>query len=391
MSKPLAIGLIIFFILVIAISAIWLVIRPESELLEPERARPRRFPLGLFAPRPKEIPPTEIETPTIPLEKRALTQLSSDPVTGFTVTKTGIRFIEKGTGHVFDIGSQGENRIRISNTTIPKIFDVSWSPDASKAVLKYFEDENVRIISAEFVATSTKGTILPTTMLSNTYAPSRERILYLLPTGSGGARTIAADPDNTNQTEVFVLPFQEFILDWPEKNTISYLSRPSGSTAGFLFMYNLKTGSFNKILGDILGLETRWASTGETIIYSSYNLTSRAPNLFVYDVKDKTSQNLQINTLADKCAFTHTNDSIIYCGVSQDLAPALYPDEWLQGVVSTADNIWKINMESGEKNLLATEKTFDIQHIKFSRDDQFLFFIDKKDGSLWSLKLEIGN
>lgn len=393
MNKPLAIGLIIFFILVIATGVIWLVIRPAPEIPAPE-IPVRRFPFGIFGPT-EELPPPEVEEFILEPGKRALTLLSAEPVSGFATFTAGekptttprVRFIEKRTGHVFDIGPQGEDRIRISNTTIPKIFEVNWSQDASKAILKYFEGENLRIVSAVFEATSTIGTILPTNILSSTYAPHRERILYLLLARSG-ARTISADPDNTSQNEILFSPFQEFEIAWPERNTLSYLSRPSGIAPGFLFVYNLQAGVFNKVLGDILGLEVRWSKDGKKILYSGYNRSTRIPQLFLYDARSKISKNLQINTFAPKCIFSEKSVDIIYCAIDANLSPALYPDEWLQGVISTTDSLWEINLESREKNLLDAEgKFFDIDQIDISDDDEFLYFIDKKNGSLWSLKL----
>lgn len=386
MNKPLAIGLIIFFILIIAGGAIWLMIGPAPEVPEPERGAVRRF-FGLFGPREEAPPPPgEVGPPTEP-EKRPLTLLSAEPVAGFKVLKNGVRFIERRTGHVWDIGPQGENKERISNTTIPKIFEAVWSQtNPSKAILKYFVGEDVRIVSVEFVATSTKAAVLPANILSAAYAPDKNRILYLLPSGQG-ARTIAADPDNTKQSEVFFSPFQEWEISWPEKNTISYLSRPSAVAAGFLFSYDLQKGAFNKILGDILGLEAKWSASGQKVLYSAYSESAQRPQLFIYDLKTKQAQDLQTQTLAAKCVFDRTDEDKIYCGIDPALPQALWPDEWLRGVTATLDIIWEINLETGEKKILNADQAFNISRIDISADDQFLYFVDKNNNSLWSLRL----
>jgi dipeptidyl aminopeptidase/acylaminoacyl peptidase len=386
MNKPLAIGLIIFFILVIAAGAIWLTVRPAPETPEPERGLLQRFSSSFFGPGAQAPLPAEIKPAAAP-EKRALTLLSAEPVAGFAVLKNGVRFIERQTGHVSDIGPQGQEQTRISNTTIPKIFQAQdWSPDASRAILKYFIEEDARIIAAEFKATSTQAAVLPAAIISSAWAPDRDRIAYLLP-AAGGSRTIIADPDNGKQNQINSSPFQDWEIWWPEKNTLSYLSRPSGIAPGFLFKYDLAKGTFEKIIGDIPGLEIKWASGGQKILYSSYNAGSQKPQLFAYDLKTGLAQDLQTQTLAAKCVFGKTNKNKIYCGLDAALPQALWPDQWLQGAASTLDIIWEINLETGEKKIINGENFFDVNQIDISADDQFLYFGNKYDNSLWSLKL----
>ena len=392
MNKPLAIGLIIFFILVIAAGAIWLAVRPAPEEAA-ERGPILRFPFGLFGGgEPTEIAPPGVEIGEIP-ESR-LTLLSANPVAGFTIVeddKRGsmVRWIERQTGHVFESDSQGKNIERISNTTIPKIFDVVWSMSGKRAVLKYFEGENVRTISAEFAATSTKGLILPSNILDIAYAPHRERLLYALPAGAG-TRLISADPDNTKQSEVLTTPFQEWLINWPTANIIAFLSRPSGEANGFLFSYDLTQASFSKILGDVPGLETLWSPDGKQILYSAYSSSERLPKLFIYNSAKKEGRDLGLKTLVSKCVFSQTSKEIIYCGIDANMPAGLYPDDRLKGKISAFDTLWKINLENGEKNIVGEEVFPDLGQVRISRDDKFLYFTNYVDSSLWSLKLTDG-
>ncbi|MEK7567059.1 MAG: hypothetical protein AAB527_02925 [Patescibacteria group bacterium] len=382
MNKPLAIGLIIFFILVIAGGATWLTLGPEAETETSGRGTILRFPFGLFgADEPTQ--PTPQPTPTTE-EKQALVLLDQGPVESFSATKNGARYLLKQDGHVLEIGPKGGEQVRISNTTIPKIFEVAWSRDASKTILKYIEGANARVISAEFIATSTKAVVLPQNIISAVFAPDRDRIAYLIPTSSG-ARLITANTDNTKQTEITNLPFKDFDLFWPEKNSVYFSSRPSGSAGGFLFKYDLLKESLDKVLGDILGLQVKFSADGQKFAYSAYDSISK-PRLYIYDFKTAKTADLQTATLADKCAFAKSAKNIIYCGIDQGMTPALYPDAWLKGEISSNDSLWQINLETGEKKML-TEQKFDIKQISPSDNDVFLYFIDKNNGSLWSLKL----
>jgi len=390
MNKPLAIGLIILFILAIAGSAIWLAVRPAEETpATKEVGILRRFPLNLFGlgggeEAPAGAGPAEEQAPS---EKPALNMVSAGPVTAFAPTKNGIRFLEKETGHVFESGSQGESAGIVSNTTIPRIFETTWSPDAAKSIMRYSEGETTRVISAEFVASSTKAAPISANAISAAYSPDSKRIAYLIPSGDG-ARTIAADPDNSKQSEVNVLPFGGFRIFWPEKNSIYYQSQPSGLTSGFLFKYSIQSGSLEKILGDLNGLEVRFSADAAKTVYSVAEQSNEAPRLFVYDLKTGENSSLQANGLARKCVFSRTREDTIYCALDQNPPAATYPDEWLRGSARTRDSMWEINFKTGSKKNLGTDRTFDVSQIDVSPDDGFLYFLNRPDESLWSLKIK---
>ncbi len=388
MNKPLAIGLIILFILAIAGSAIWLAVRPSEEAPAAEETGIlRRFPLNLFGLGGEEEPagtrPTETEGLS---EKPILTMLSPGPITGFTPTQRGVRFLEKQTGHVSEIGSQGENIEVVSNTTIPRTFEIIWSPDASKSIIRYLEGEIARKISAEFVASSTKASVLPANIVSAAYSPDSKRIAYIVPSGDGG-RTIAADPDNSKQNEINVLPFGGFKILWPEKNSVYYQSRPSRLAPGFLFRQNVQSGVLEKTLGDLNGLEALFSADGTKIIYSVSEEIGEAPSLYVYDLKTKEGSSLQTKGLTEKCAFAKAKSDVVYCAVDSSPGTGVYPDEWLQGTARTRDSLWEINFKTGSKKSLNAERTFDVSQIEISQDDGFLYFLNRADESLWSLKI----
>lgn len=389
MNKPLAIGLIILFILAIAGSAIWLTIRPEETTeVESEVGILRRFPLNIFGLGGEE-PTTAGETTPAEgqVEKPALVLLRPGPIVSFVPTEKGVRFLEQETGHVSEVGPEGEDEVLISNTTIPGIFDALFTPDASGALLKYMEGETLRAVSTQFVATSTKATVLPQNIISAAYALDSKRISYLIPSGDN-SRTIAANPDNSKQSEINLLPFKEFEIFWPEKNSFYYLSRPSGVSDGFLFKYSVQNGSLDKILGDVPGLEVKFSKDASKFVYSSFDSNSSEPRLWTRNLKTGEVVSMQTRGLARKCAFSSADINLIYCALDQNLPSGIYPDDWLQGVIGSNDSIWEINLETGAKKLLNADRTFDISQIDVSRNGGYLYFIDRRGNSLWSLKLK---
>ena len=320
--------------------------------------------------------------------KRKLVQLTTIAVSGFkAMPNDRVRYLEKATGHLYEIGGDGEERVRVSNTTIPKIFDVSWSTDADKAILSVFDDENVKYFSAIFTGTSTQGMFLPSNINLGTYAPHQNRFLYGA-TINGRHSLMAVNPDNTKQTKIYNTPFGDFSINWPAENTIGLLTRPSGTTEGYLYKLNLQTGVFSKIIGGLRGLETLWLPSGEKILISQ---TSAGGGEIISRVISTQGKEIALGpkTLASKCAWTATTTaSVIYCGVPLYFPAGVYPDDWYKGKISFDDRLVKINIALPEAEETLAEQIFDIEKIAVDQNDQFLYFIDKNDGTLWGLKLE---
>ena len=306
---------------------------------------------------------------------------------GFTAAAGSVRYIERQTGHVFEIGPQGENPARLTNTTIPKIFDAIWSPDTSRALLRYTENESLRTVSATFQASTTRISPLPLTA-SAAFAPSPLTKLAFFVSDTSGGRVRTAESDGSRPTDILTTPFPDFLISWPDKNTLSLSSRPSGTTDGFLYSYTLDTKRLSKVAGSIPGLEVLWSPDMRRIVFSSYDTQSRLPRLSVMDIKTRAIQDLETTAMASKCAFSVRNTNTLYCGLTTNPPAGLYPDEWLQGALVMNDDLWKIDLTTLEKTKLGADRVFDVIRPRVSPDERFLYFVDKKNNSLWSYKLK---
>ena len=124
------------------------------------------------------------------------------------------------------------------------------------------------------------------------------------------------------------------------------------------------------------------------ILFANDNLS-----LGVYHTDTKVSESLGIKTLPEKCVWGGTSD-VVYCGVPTSIVSAGYPDAWYRGEVSFGDQIWKVDMTSGNATLLVdpmtTEGGEEVDSIKLAldADENYLFFVNKKDSFLWELKLK---
>jgi hypothetical protein len=341
---------------------------------------------------PIAAPPT-IETG----QRKPLFQLTQKAVSAATFAKNGmVRYFEKATGNIYDINPQGGISVRISNTTIPNIFEVCWSADGERAVIRYTENNetgvsdiirNFSIVSIDATSTSINGVFLPSTVQTAACSAKENKIFYLTAfedTYIG----ITASFENKKQKQVLTIPFGEFQAGWPNERTLALLTKPAASVAGYLYKLDPISGSLERILYGINGLTGLWSGDGAYILYSDSESGYNNLKTNVYSVKEKKTLPFGVTTLPEKCAWSKISKGIIYCAAPSSLPSAKYPDDWYQGLISFSDQIWKIDVLKGETEIIPIAGEFDIINPFFSKNEDYFFFQNKKDGTLWSLRLQ---
>jgi hypothetical protein len=326
----------------------------------------------------------------------SLIALTNDSVSGAAWSSTTVRYVETATGNIYEISPDGQNKKRITNTTILKSFDSLWSKGGSKILLKYFDDTNnsyleiKNFLASIKIATSSElssltGIFLPLDMTEAAISPFEDKIFYLLKTSSG-TNGVTADLNNKKQINVFSSSFGDFLVDWPIKEKVTLLSKPSGEAEGFFYTLDLKTKKLSRILGNVFGLTALMSPDGSKIIFSeniNNKITTRTLN-----IKDSTEENFELTTLAEKCVWSKTNKNIIYCAIPKEIPLGVYPDIWYQGLVSFNDSIWQKDFTTGQTKILYQETGSDVIKPILNLDESYLVFINKKDNTLWSIKLK---
>ena len=127
------------------------------------------------------------------------------------------------------------------------------------------------------------------------------------------------------------------------------------------------------------------------VLYSE----NTADGLFLktYSFKKATSEIVSVTTLPEKCIWSNRESAIVYCSVPTYLGVGPYPDGWYQGVSSFSDDIWKIDTASGVVNLVVEPKKLvgrdiDGTNLFLSPSEDYLFFTNKFDYRVWSLRLK---
>ncbi|HEY4496190.1 MAG TPA: hypothetical protein VJC04_02425, partial [Candidatus Paceibacterota bacterium] len=308
-----------------------------------------------------------------------------------------IRYIERADGNIFETKTDSLAINRISNRTIPKIYEAVWGNNGDTVITRQLKDDNETIDS--FVAklsgnaSSTEknlgGVYLPQKISALIISPDKNKMFYLYPT-SGGSAGILANADGSQKTLVFESPLSQWLADFVDNKTVTLTTKPSVNAVGFAYLLNTTNGSMGKILGDIFGLTTLVSPDKKLILYSeSLSNTFRAK---IYNLAEASATNFNLQTLPEKCVWSRIETTVIYCAAPKSVPSCNYPDCWYQGSAVFNDDIWKINVSTGETSRLISpesyiNKTIDVINPLLNDDESFLLFMNKTDLTPWVLDI----
>ncbi|MDP3996563.1 MAG: hypothetical protein Q8P86_02625 [bacterium] len=404
MSRKTAFIIIIVIVLILLGVLFWL----YSSQSEKDGGMFGEFPTSPIFPGGgsggEEEPTEEQGGGTFTENPRLLNKISETPVAGASIfSKTEddeetvyIRHVDRGIGNIFETDLRTLEQIRISNKTIPKVYEALWKNDGSEVILRYL-DESERIISFHAEISdelpeeeTLQGTFLPQGIPHIAVSPDSSSIFYISP-NSGGSTGITADFDGGGRSQIWSSPLREWLPSWASLSTVALFSKPGFAVAGSLFFVNNQNGAVRNILNDVSGLTALPNPDGTLILLSSGDRTGLSTS--VLTVSDGKTENFLTTTMPEKCVWSREETSTVYCAVPITLPQAAYPDEWYKGKVSFLDDIWKIDVETGLSEFVANLKSesgeeIDAIELKLSPNEDYLIFTNKKDLSLWSLKLE---
>ncbi|TSC61688.1 MAG: Uncharacterized protein G01um101448_205 [Parcubacteria group bacterium Gr01-1014_48] len=325
---------------------------------------------------------------------------------------TFVRFLERKTGHIFETTTATNNLTRITNTTILKVQDVAWEMDGNSLILRYEGDSSEGAGSGSIVSfygkvvgasentsgissageTTLEGIFLPGQIIGIAVSPDKKHIFTLNNTDTG-AVGFTSNFDGSNKKEIFSSPLHEWQVGWPEEKTITITSNASAKTLGHVYALDAASGKMTTVLGNKKGLLTRMSPDGKKVLYSEYR-SEKGIVLSVFDRSENTNTEITLNTFPDKCVWSTVNPVMIYCGVPKSPILGTQPDDWYQGLTSFSDSIWSIDSATGAVDMIVDLETIvgkeiDVSDPFMDDNNAYLFFTNKNDLHLWSLKIGI--
>lgn len=322
---------------------------------------------------------------TIGRERQKLTQIADFAVIApsFNRDKTKIYFYKKDGGDLFSSSFDGERQEKISNITVVNLFDAIWSRTGDRAAVFYLDEETKK--GFLHIGTSTTAAI-PQDTKSFSWSPDGRFMAYTI-FKDEKTNLVVSDSSGKNGRTSFLTPIPDIQLNWVSPEKIAFLTAPSGLAEGLIFLYARSSGVFSKIIGPFWGLTSLWSPDGSRVLVSTTDSFGKDIELSIYDATGRALFSLSPVTLPEKCLWADVQS--IFCAIPKTIsAGAVWPDDYLRGELNTSDRILHFDLKNKQIQEIFQGGDYDISDLLISPNQEFLFFVNRVDGTLWSLRLK---
>ena len=359
----------------------------------PNNATPQFANFDLFGNEtvvPEVVPPVTIAPPVVDVALAKLRQLTTKPVIGMRIIVRGnnllMRYVEAGTGQVFDISLKNGMETRVSPISIPVASEAIISDSGEYIAVRSSEQSGNEVVLIHIRESGTPSKETISASVTN-FEFGTNNIFYY---GTLVGATLEGRSYNltTQETKrLFTVPFTAATILWSRQASASHyvLTKSAASLTSHLY----EVRGANIIRTPISGRGLTVLPYQQSILFSIVEATGQV-KLFNYSLVQKNTQLQIIPALADKC-ISELRGTNLYCAANLDTRDANLPDSWYKGLVSFDDRIWKID-KLGINSQIANPSTIsgrplDLNKIKITNDGRMLYFVNKIDQSLWVYEL----
>lgn len=348
---------------------------------------------GTIPSNPSTVGPQDIGTITSPVASGGLTKTSAiykNPVSGAILSSSGkdMQFYNQGDGKFYKIDDQG-NSIPLSDKVFYNVENITWSKQTDKAILEYPDGSNI-----VYNFNTQKQVTLPKHWEGFDFSENGQNIV---------AKSIGLDPNNrwlvissddgsrTQALEFIGKNADRVISSWsPSNQSVALYTKGVDFDRQELLFVGQNGENFKSTIVEGRGVDPLWNQDGSQLLYSAYNTNSDLkPLLWIVgaqgDAIGQGRTSLNINTWASKCTFASQQE--IYCAVPKELerGSGIFPDL----AKKSSDNIYRINISTGAKTLIAIpDGKYNIDSVSVNSDQSNLFFTDSTTKEIYKIELK---
>ena len=318
-----------------------------------------------------------------------------------------VRFVDAPSGYIYDQAlRKNEERVTRTETTIPKVKEAFFDNTGLKAVMRYLAEETIQtyVVTLDFpeidknlpkeerdaiskIAKVT-GEFLPENIKVFDASNDKKSFFYLNPV-PGGVAGITQSFATKIKKQVFDSPLTEWIADYASDAKIGMTTKASGLVSGYSYVIDTKTNSLTKSIGGNKGLTTLLSPDGKKLLYAES--AQGSISTFILELTTGKATAVSPSALPEKCVWTKNSEKV-YCAAPVKSVNMLYPDDWYKGKTTFDDALWVIDASDYSGNIVydifsKKSEKIDVTNIMLNAEDNYLGFINKKDGILWGFDL----
>jgi hypothetical protein len=305
-----------------------------------------------------------------------------------------LRYYDATDGKFYKVDGNGKIT-QMGDAQFRGVENVTWADASNETILEFPDGSNVY-----YNLDTKKQVTLPKEFEAFDFSPNSSQIAFKYMNIDPERRVLAvSNPDGSSARTL------ESLGDHADRVTVNWspTGKIAASYAEFIDLnrqevgfVGLKGENFKGTIVEGRGLQSQYSEDGKNLLYSVYSSsTDYKPSLWIVgadgDAIGSNRKELQLNTFAEKCAFT-ADSTTVYCGVPSDqkYGYGLEPDI-LNGV---SDDIYKINLVTGTKTKVATpvgkngQAIYSVDSMMVSTDGSQIYFRDKTTGQLVKMQVK---
>lgn len=346
--------------------------------------------LGVFEPveEIRTIEPELLEeegVTNLALDGSKLEQLTTKAVAGY-IFSGNVFYVERGTGYIFEIDIASKTERQISPITVPQAASAVFSPNNTKvAITSYtgYESHSVLLPTYNEVGEEARLASLPVN--AQNIAFEDDETLYYTITEDGRTFAYAYNTKTLKSSQLFTTPLIDPVVYWGNQVEGIYVhTKPSTNAEGYV--YEVQGSSLVPVFEGAKGL-TAFRQAVATIVTYIEDAKYRSTALWVGYTIDQA-----LAVIPEKCVV----DMVMlgtWCAAPVDAIPASYLEDWYKGAITSEDQLWYTQFETGQSIQMAnlselSGRTIDVSSMKINTEDGHILFTNKPDASLWLYRIK---